>query len=463
MTLFYWLIAAVIAVLCASGPAQPQGYQCRTSPVGASTAYCASEAFVTASRGTLAPQVFSSLATCNSGEESTIADVTDSTTAIYGETITGGGGNHVLAYCNGTNWTVTGGGTPVLTPSSIANVRLTLTQGVPVTTADVTGAMTLYLEPYGGSQLSLYDGVSSWTAVTVAPSTYSLPATQTQSGTTHTNTTIDGLTDTSQLVVGMQVSGTDVAANTTITAINSLTSVSVNNATTGSTTTPITFALAPNTNYDVWAYNNGGVPKLLWSNAWTNITTPADARGVQDGVLVKSADHTRRLLGTVTTLPIAGQLEDSSANRTLSNLYKKQRRPMVVQEATLTWTYSTATFRQANGNGFNKLSITFTVPDEANASVNALVQNSTSTARNVWVGIGLDSSTVPTSAQSTAPALTVSGQVVTPQASYLGFPGLGYHTLDWLEDGAGADTQTWYGTGGAPAQIQTGIVGTVMN
>lgn len=31
---------------------------------------------------------------------------TDSSTATWGETITGGGSNHVLGYYNGTNWTV---------------------------------------------------------------------------------------------------------------------------------------------------------------------------------------------------------------------------------------------------------------------------------------------------------------------------------------------------------------------
>jgi len=32
--------------------------------------------------------------------------VTDSTTNTWGGTITGGGADHVLAYCDGTNWTV---------------------------------------------------------------------------------------------------------------------------------------------------------------------------------------------------------------------------------------------------------------------------------------------------------------------------------------------------------------------
>jgi hypothetical protein len=38
----------------------------------------------------------------------TCAAVTDSTTAVWGATATGGGTNHVLAYCDGTNWTAAG-------------------------------------------------------------------------------------------------------------------------------------------------------------------------------------------------------------------------------------------------------------------------------------------------------------------------------------------------------------------
>jgi hypothetical protein len=54
-------------------------------------------------------QTFSTLPTCTSGVsgiEGSMAPVTDSTTSTWGATITGGGSNHVLAYCDGSNWTV---------------------------------------------------------------------------------------------------------------------------------------------------------------------------------------------------------------------------------------------------------------------------------------------------------------------------------------------------------------------
>jgi hypothetical protein len=52
------------------------------------------------------PVLFSTLAACSSGIEGRQATVTDSTTNTWGATITGLGSNHVLAYCDGTSWTV---------------------------------------------------------------------------------------------------------------------------------------------------------------------------------------------------------------------------------------------------------------------------------------------------------------------------------------------------------------------
>lgn len=45
--------------------------------------------------------------------------------------------------------------------AKVNDFRLTLTTGLPVTTADVTGATTIYCAPYKGNQIALYDG-SAW-------------------------------------------------------------------------------------------------------------------------------------------------------------------------------------------------------------------------------------------------------------------------------------------------------------
>jgi len=49
---------------------------------------------------------FSSAPTCDVETEGQVVAINDSTTNIWGATISGGGGNHVLAYCDGTDWTV---------------------------------------------------------------------------------------------------------------------------------------------------------------------------------------------------------------------------------------------------------------------------------------------------------------------------------------------------------------------
>lgn len=48
------------------------------------------------------------LPTCNSSTEGTIKPITNSNTAVWGAVISGIGANHVLAYCNGTDFTVIG-------------------------------------------------------------------------------------------------------------------------------------------------------------------------------------------------------------------------------------------------------------------------------------------------------------------------------------------------------------------
>ena len=49
---------------------------------------------------------FSTVQACVAGIEGAVAAITDSTTNTWGATITGGSTNHVMGYCDGTNWTV---------------------------------------------------------------------------------------------------------------------------------------------------------------------------------------------------------------------------------------------------------------------------------------------------------------------------------------------------------------------
>ena len=72
-----------------------------------------------------------------------------------------------------------GGGGSSFTPIGQFDARLTLSSGVPVTTADVTAATTVYLTPFKGDQISLYDGSSSWSSFTLSEISLAVPATTT--------------------------------------------------------------------------------------------------------------------------------------------------------------------------------------------------------------------------------------------------------------------------------------------
>ncbi len=50
--------------------------------------------------------VFASLPACSGANEGLSEPISDSTTTTWGATISGGGSSHVLAYCDGSNWTV---------------------------------------------------------------------------------------------------------------------------------------------------------------------------------------------------------------------------------------------------------------------------------------------------------------------------------------------------------------------
>ena len=52
------------------------------------------------------PVAFASAPACSSTIEGSMQAISDSTTATWGSTITGGGANHVMGYCDGTSWTV---------------------------------------------------------------------------------------------------------------------------------------------------------------------------------------------------------------------------------------------------------------------------------------------------------------------------------------------------------------------
>jgi len=199
--------------------------------------------------------------------------------------------------------------------------------------------------------------------------------------------------------------------------------------------------------YDVFCSDNNTVPTFE-TLAWTNDTTRATALTTQDGVLVKTGAVTRRYLGSFRTTGVSGQTEDSAAKRYVWNYAHRVRRPLLRQETTASWTYMTATFRQANANTANQVDVVVGWAESLlSLRLFAMAANDAG-AVSTQVRIGEDSTTTAatgcvTQALQNGAAVNID-QVL--QAALTKYPAVGRHYYTWLEYGEASGTTIWYGS-----------------
>lgn len=201
-------------------------------------------------------------------------------------------------------------------------------------------------------------------------------------------------------------------------------------------------------NYDVFVYSNSGVLTIDTLVAWTNDTTRATALVRQDGVWCKTGALTRRYVGTIRATGVA-TTEDSAAKRFVWNADNRVPRTMEVRDSTDSWTYSTATFRAANNSTANRLDYVVGLSVEPVwARVFVAVFNDQVGGANVTSGVGVDSTTV-NSARHFGGYPRVQNIPVISECFYEGFPGIGFHFLQWLEYSQAVPTTTWVGDNGS--------------
>lgn len=121
----------------------------------------------------------------NSGRKVRVIKTESSTNAVTidangSETINGsltyavrGGSDVVELTSNGSNWLITSLISGMGAATAVCECRLTLTSGLAVTTADVTAATTVYLTPFRGNRVTLFNG-SQWIAHTFTERSLSL-------------------------------------------------------------------------------------------------------------------------------------------------------------------------------------------------------------------------------------------------------------------------------------------------
>jgi hypothetical protein len=300
---------------------------------------------------------------------------------------------------------------PVLNPSG----RLTLTTAVPVTASDVTGATTVYYTPYQSDTVVLYDG-TNWVQYT--------------------------FTELSQ-------------------------------ATTDNTKSPA--AVANNSNYDMFVWNDSGIRRCTRGPAWSSDTARGTGAGTTElelfeGRYVNKVDISNGpaarkglYVGTIRSDGSA-QINDSYAKRHVWNMYNRVTRAMRVFESANSWTYNTATVRQANANAANQLDFVRGLDEDSvwcEAYVSSWGNSNAANSATYQTSIGLDSTTARFDpSASTLTANYTNGGSQGPQvASYEGLPGLGKHTLVWLESASTTATTTITGDNNSTTERLSGIYG----
>lgn len=289
--------------------------------------------------------------------------------------------------------------------------RLTLTTGVPVTSSDVTGATNVYFTPYKGNVVALYDG-TDW-----VPTVF---------------------TELSQ-------------------------------TTADNTKSPA--AVANNSNYDIFVWNDAGTLRATRGPAWTSDTARGTGAGtteleVLEGryvnkIAITNGPAAQRGLyvGTVRSDGSA-QINDQlggiggTARRHVWNYFNRVERDLFCGDSTDTWTYATDSWRAANNNAANSVSYVCGVVEEP-ITAKYMAQMITAAASAGSVGVGVDSSTV-NSAQVFPELQPLESSHVT--AFYEGVPaGVGLHTIYAIERVRAAGTVIFSGDNGLPNNSQYGL------
>lgn len=206
---------------------------------------------------------------------------------------------------------------------------------------------------------------------------------------------------------------------------------------------------------DVWASTSDGSSLTLsFSNAWTNSTTRSDAIA-RTKFWHKSGDETKRYVGTI-CLSGTNVTEDSEASRYVFCVDNPRLRSLRAHYSAASWSYGTATWRRTAGlsatPGTNQVRLVLGLAESAvSARLHSVIFGSTS---------GWSSSAISLDWSSGAPnSYAYGGWYLASASAYDGNPGIGSHTLDWIEY---ADVSTtFYGIAGA-SQVKSGLYGSVM-
>lgn len=367
-----------------------------------------------------------------------------------------------------------GGGAISGVLSDVCQGRLTLESGVAVSTSDQQAKSTLYFTPYRGNVIWLYDGTSGagypFSQLSLSLSGYDrhrlydifcylnagTPALEALGWTAPTSGSISGVTNANPPVVTSAAHPLAVGDIVTVYGVVGATGVNGTFRVSAIATNTFTLQTLAAANPGApGAYSSGGA----WVKKYSG-NTRATALALQNGVLVKSGDATRRYLGTICINANGGETDDTTAFRLVYNYYNRVAASLINPiETTDSWSYTVSTWRAGNNNFANRAEFVLGATEQM-LHVEVTVYASTGVSSSAGsVGVGLDS-TSANSAQILESISTNAERNITTR--YQGMPAsAGLHFVHWLEIRR-VGTVNFYGDFGDPVYFQSGLIGMLM-
>jgi len=282
-----------------------------------------------------------------------------------------------------TNVTIaaSGGGGSAL-PSTF-NARLSLSSSDPVLTSDVTAATTLYLLPYKGETLTLYDGSTQWDEFTL--------------GASGINISIPASTDTNYDIYVYDSTGLTLEA-------------------------------------------------VAWTNDTTRATALVlqDGVYVKTGTTTKRYVGTIRTSGTSGQCEMVFGAEDTTPSFLVWNLYNQVPLHFSISTTTASGAYATNAWRSYLNDSGLRVQFVLGLP-EATVQMALRGGGSGGTGNKAVVGIGLDSTSANSAPIVTVGYLSANSMHYSLHAEYHNKPGIGYHYLQCLERASSGASITFIG------------------
>jgi hypothetical protein len=232
------------------------------------------------------------------------------------------------------------------------------------------------------------------------------------------------------------------------------------------------------TNYDIYGINNNDVFTLVTSPAWAGDNNRGSGAGsaepdVVNGFVVNKFDMTARngattytvaaqrglLLGSVRMNGSNGQTDfnyggtaagGTAANLLLSNFFNEFVYECLIADSTDSWTYGTATWRAANNSSTMRAKFVSTKTSFFGARYNALISPG---AGNIWAGIGVN--TAAAASGTTGGGGSGSTFIIPAIGEWHGVSQIGLNFVSAIEYAQA--NGTYYGDGGVPTFLQTGL------